>query len=235
MEPKVNQEQIDRLYRFTREHFVEHYDLQTELVDHLSNAIEAQWQENQKLSFEEALQIEFKKFGVFGFSDVVEKRQNAIQKRYFKFVWTHFISFFKLPKIILTIGFIGILFQILHFFPYQEIVIYALILFFVIAFSKWQFQTNRLLKKHKKENRKRWLMEEIIYQFGLATAFPVMFQIFFHASKFVSSGLESWQSQLFFSVLFVLLTLFFYIMIKIIPSKAEEYLKQTYPEYAFVE
>jgi len=40
MELKVNQVQIDRLYRFTREHFVKHYDLQTELVDHLSNAIE---------------------------------------------------------------------------------------------------------------------------------------------------------------------------------------------------
>lgn len=235
MEPKVNPEQIERLYRFTLEHFVEHYDLQTELVDHLSNAIEEQWTENPKLSFEDALQNEFKKFGVFGFSEVVEKRQNAMQKRYFKFVWTHFISFFKLPKIILTFALIGLLFQTLYFFPFQEFIIYTLILFFVIAFSKWQYQTNRLLKKHKKENRKRWLMEEIIYQFGLATAFPVMFQIFFYASKFGSSGLESWYSQLFFSALFVLLTLFFYIMIKIIPSQAEHYLKETYPEYSFVE
>ncbi|WP_321539727.1 hypothetical protein [Flavobacterium piscinae] len=81
MELKVNQEQIDRLYRFTREHFVEHYDLQTELVDHLSNAIEEQWKENPKLSFEDALQKEFKKFGVFGFMDVVEQRQaNSKQK-----------------------------------------------------------------------------------------------------------------------------------------------------------
>jgi hypothetical protein len=235
MEPKVNPEQIEQLYRFTREHFVEHYDLQTELVDHLSNAIENQWKENPNLSFEDVLQNEFKKFGIFGFSEVVEKRQNAMQKRYFKFVWTHFVSFFKLPKILLTIGTIGIVFQLLHFFPYQEFIIYALILFFVIAFGWWQFKTNRLLKKHKKEERKRWLMEEIIYQFGLGTAFPVMFQLFFHVSKFGSYGLESWQSQLFFSILFVLLTLFFYIMIKIIPSKAKHYLERTYPEYAFVE
>jgi hypothetical protein len=33
-------------------------------VDHLANAIETQWQENPKLSFNEALNKEFKKFGV---------------------------------------------------------------------------------------------------------------------------------------------------------------------------
>ncbi len=68
---KLSKEQIQKLYTFTHQHYVEYYDLQTELVDHLANAIEEQWQENPKLSFDEALQIEFKKFGVFGFMDVV--------------------------------------------------------------------------------------------------------------------------------------------------------------------
>ena len=54
---KLSAEQIERLYQFTRQHYVEYYDLQTELVDHLANAIEEQWQQNPKLSFEEALQI----------------------------------------------------------------------------------------------------------------------------------------------------------------------------------
>ena len=45
---KLTTEQIDQLYRFTRQHYVEWYDLQTELVDHLANAIEEQWQENPK-------------------------------------------------------------------------------------------------------------------------------------------------------------------------------------------
>ena len=79
---KLTPEQIERLYLFTRQHYVEWYDLQTELVDHLANAIEQQWQENPKISFEDALQKEFKKFGVFGFMDVVEKRQAAMNKLY---------------------------------------------------------------------------------------------------------------------------------------------------------
>tara|TARA_B100000949_G_scaffold96651_2_gene86211 strand:+ start:3582 stop:3746 length:165 start_codon:yes stop_codon:yes gene_type:complete len=52
---KVNSNQIDRLYRFTREHFVEYYDVQTELVDHLASVIEKQWREDPAIGFENAL------------------------------------------------------------------------------------------------------------------------------------------------------------------------------------
>ena len=51
--------QIDQLFIFTRQHYVEWYDLQSELVDHLANAIETDWQENPTLSFEAALNKEF--------------------------------------------------------------------------------------------------------------------------------------------------------------------------------
>ena len=43
---KLTPQQIDQLYLFTRQHYVEYYDLQTELVDHLANAIETEWQQN---------------------------------------------------------------------------------------------------------------------------------------------------------------------------------------------
>jgi len=50
----LTEEHIDQLYKFTRKHFVEHYDVQTELVDHLANDIEQIWIDQPKLSFEEA-------------------------------------------------------------------------------------------------------------------------------------------------------------------------------------
>lgn len=37
---KLTKTQIQNLYTFTKNHFVEYYDLQTELVDHLVNDIE---------------------------------------------------------------------------------------------------------------------------------------------------------------------------------------------------
>jgi hypothetical protein len=61
---------------------VEYYDLQTELVDHLANDMEVIWQKQPTLSFEQARDASFKKFGVFGFMDVVGERQKAMTKRY---------------------------------------------------------------------------------------------------------------------------------------------------------
>jgi hypothetical protein len=48
---KLSQDQIQELYNFTRRRLVEHYDLQTELVDHLANGIEKQWEGNPDLTF----------------------------------------------------------------------------------------------------------------------------------------------------------------------------------------
>jgi len=41
----MTEEQIQKLYLFASQHFVKRYDLQTELVDHLANGIELQWEE----------------------------------------------------------------------------------------------------------------------------------------------------------------------------------------------
>jgi hypothetical protein len=60
---------------------VEWYDLQSELVDHLANAIETQWQENPKLSFNEALNKEFRS-SAFCFMDVVENVVTVLSKKY---------------------------------------------------------------------------------------------------------------------------------------------------------
>src|SRR5690606_27786205 len=120
---KLNKEQIEHLFVFTRQHYVEYHDLQTELVDHLANGIEQQWQTNPNISFDEALNNEFKKFGIFGFQDVIEKRSYALGKKYMKIIWTHFKAFFKVPRIILTLFFIFITYQLLVIVPYKNTII----------------------------------------------------------------------------------------------------------------
>ena len=134
---KLTPEQIDRLYQFTRQHYVEYYDLQTELVDHLANSIEAQWQENSKISFEDALQKEFKKFGVFGFMDVVEKRQATLNRKYNGIIWNHFKAFFTIHKVILTTTLVGITYFFLNISLYKADVV--LIAFVIIILSFYFF------------------------------------------------------------------------------------------------
>ena len=67
----LSEAQIQSLYRFTRAHFVYHYDLQTELVDHMAEAIEELQEKQPELTFDDATKIVFKSFGVFGFQDIV--------------------------------------------------------------------------------------------------------------------------------------------------------------------
>jgi hypothetical protein len=230
---KLSPPQIDQLYTFTRQHYVEHYDLQTELVDHLANSIEEQWAENPKRSFEEALQIEFKKFGIFGFMDVVEEKQKAMAKRYNKWVWNHFKAFFKLPKIIGTAIVIAALFYFLKFNDNNLKIIMILFAFqFAVVFFGMVKQ--KLLSNKKELKPKKWLLEKTIYScgnFGGFFTLPLNFgtiisnNITHATNSFALFGMSSFL---------VAFGLFFYIILFEIPSKASEYLKQTYPEYDLV-
>lgn len=226
---KLSTEQIEKLYQFTRQHYVEYYDLQTELVDHLANGIEEQWQENPKLSFHEALQVEFKKFGVFGFMDVVEKRTAAMNKKYNIILWNHFKTFFKIPLIIGTFSAIGIL-----FFSLKNTTNSAMILSFfciIILLSYWIsvifMRKNR--KKQEQQHGKKWLFMEIIFGHSSIIGMsylPMQFVVHF----------ENHYSELMLLIIcmvLVFMVLFEYIILVLIPSKAEDYLKQTYPEYEF--
>ena len=107
---KLTEHQIEELFKFTRKHYVYFYDVQSELVDHLANDIEEIWTEQPKLSFEQARDKSFKKFGIFGFMDVVEEKQKQMNKRYTKILWRFFKEWFTLPKVISTLSIFFVLF-----------------------------------------------------------------------------------------------------------------------------
>ena len=226
---KLTPEQIDRLYQFTRQHYVEWYDLQTELVDHLANAIEQQWQENPKISFEDALQMEFKKFGVFGFMDVVEQRQLALNKKYNSIIWKHFKAFFTIPKVILTSGIIGLTFFLLKNLRFKADVVLIVfgIIFLSFCFSIIYF--SRKNKKISKSTQKKWLFKEIILgRSSLVGMTYLPIQIIIHSEKVMDNP----YGIFIISFLIVAMALIEYIILIEVPRKAEDYLKETYPEYA---
>lgn len=228
---KLNAEQVERLYAFTRQHYVEYYDLQTELVDHLANAIEEQWIENPKLSFEEALKIEFKKFGVFGFMEVVEKRQVALNKKYNKLVLNELKVFFSVPKIIATFSAIGIVFYLLKFFQEGLEIAQWLFGILIVVFIIGLAILSRRNKKNTRQTGKKWLLKEIIFGYSSLAGLinlPIQLALRLNGKHYSDSSL------ILFSLLLVLLCLTTYIVLVLIPSQAEKHLKETYPEYEFV-
>lgn len=226
---KLTENQIQQLYQFTRDHYVEHYDLQTELVDHLANGIEKRWEENPTLSFEDALRKEFKQFGIFGFNDVIEKHTSALSKKYFKIIFRFLREYIKLPKIIGTIGAILVLFYIIRYVSVSMWIMGFMAFLGFLYFSFTVATQNRAYKKQAKKTGKRWKLEEMIFNAGNGGFFILnLFQLVYH-SKILT--LDHYAIQLLSAVVLVFAVLFTYISTVILPEKAEELLRETYPEY----
>ncbi|HUH26069.1 MAG TPA: hypothetical protein VLY87_05545 [Flavobacterium sp.] len=226
MENRLTEEQINQLFAFTQKHLVEYYDVQVELVDHLANAIEEQWNENPTISFNEALDNEYKKFGIFGFTSLVEQKQAALQSRYWKLIKVELIDFVSIPKAILTGIFFYGLFQ---FFKntsefQQDMWLILKITLLIFTIGLWLYQ-NRMFKKSKS----KFLLHSISNYF-----YSLPFTLFGLLNINISNKHPNLAALLFDTVIIALYILFFVILFtKIIPLLKNE-IKQTEQKFQMV-
>jgi hypothetical protein len=228
----LTKQHIQQLYTFTRQHYVEHYDVQTELVDHLANDIEQIWQNNPKLTFEQARDLSFKKFGIFGFMDVVEQKQTRLTIKYFKTILKFGKNWFKLPKILVTL-LIGYLFFSIQnnatgFYIYNGVFISLFIAELIILLK----HRNNLQKEFKKTGKK-WLFKDVLLTQGIAQFSLVLFYFFTfitpsNIEEFITMGLFN---RLLTATFITASVLFGVISLYVIPLKADELLAQNYPDY----
>jgi hypothetical protein len=231
---KLTNSQIDNLYKFTRQHYVYHYDVQTELVDHLANDIEEIWQAQPDLSFINARDKSFKKFGVFGFMDVIEAKQKQMNKRYWKILLRFAKEWFTLPKIITTaLIFLG--FFIVLQIPYSEYILLGTLLIVIIFEMIMIYKVRKERKKKEKTNEKIFLLEEMIGT--TKNGFTVMALVnLFNIINLTNFNFLEMETYLLVIISFILtvLCILFYVSNYVIPEKAEELLQETYPEYKMV-
>ena len=226
---KLTEQNIDNLYKFTRQHYVEHYDVQTELVDHLANDIEQILAEQPTLSFEQARAISFKKFGIFGFMDVVEEKQKQMSKKYYKIILNFIKEWFGFPKILLTFT-VFYCFYLLLQFSYAQYLFPAF--FFTIIMIEFivMFKKRKMLNIKFKTTGKKWMLEDIIETQGYGNVVFGLFYIF----QFLTPNSYQNLSTLASFTIATATTLAFiigYISLVIIPQKAEQLLEEHYPEY----
>ncbi|AWG20822.1 hypothetical protein FFWV33_04325 [Flavobacterium faecale] len=170
----LSKQQIEKLFLFTRTHYVEWHDLQIELVDHLAHAIEKNWEVNATLSFDEVLEIEFKKFGVFGFSDVIESRKKVMIQKYYHMLWTSFKEVFFGRRILLAIILIILLFTIAKKVWFGS---WFFLLLYLTVTCSWMyvlFSNSIMLKRTKESGKRRWLLEEIFIQNGYINSVHIL-------------------------------------------------------------
>jgi hypothetical protein len=101
----LTNEQVEQLFAFCRKHSVQYYDVQVELVDHLANAIEEKMTANPALSFEEALKMVYKGFGISGFGPVVKQKEKAVNKYNRQLMWKLVKQQLGWPKIFVALAF----------------------------------------------------------------------------------------------------------------------------------
>ena len=225
---KLTQSQIQELYKFTRKHFVEHYDVQTELVDHLANDIEEIWQAQPTLSFQDARDKSFKKFGIFGFMNVVEAKQKQLGKKYNIVLWKFMKEWFSIPKIISTLLVFSFFYTFLGF-EINDIFIQIFILLLAIIEIVLASKIIKKARKRFKEKQRKYMLEEMIFRTGSLNSI-LLFSNFIHLSNF-ADNITSVFGKCIIASLITLAIIYSYVSLIIIPQKAEELLEETYPEY----
>ena len=225
---KLNKDQIEMLYRFTRQHYVEFYDLQTELVDHMANDIEEIWKEKPVLTFEQARDLSFKKFGVFGFMDIVDSKKKQLSKKYLRILWSFMKQWFQLPKVILTATLIILVYEIV-LLPIAEYVVWSAFILTVF----YLLVTLRKLKKELKKKQHKWMLEEMLLIQGNVLAF-ILATYPIHLIN-IDFATREGEMALVMSILIVFIGLMIYISVEILPKKSQELLKEHYPEYKSME
>ncbi|WP_218597962.1 hypothetical protein [Polaribacter sp. NJDZ03] len=228
---KLSEDHIDELYKFTQKHYVYYYDVQTELVDHLANDIEEIWEENSNLTFEEARNVSFKKFGIFGFLDVVESRQKAMNKRYWKIILRFAKEWFTVPKIIITFSVFLLFFSLLQI-KFSEYIFLATLLILITLEAITSYKVRKKHKEKEVKKEKIFLLEEMLgttKNTYTGFTFVNLFNIA-NLTRFDFSHLNIyWIFAI--SIVLTLLCILFYVSNYILPQKSEELLQENYPEY----
>jgi hypothetical protein len=146
----LNPTQIQHIHSFVKRKYVDYYDVQIELVDHIATAIEEKVELNPKLDFYTALQEIYNSFGLFGFIEFVEEKEKQVQRRFRKMHCKERLSFFTVPKVIFTFTLVFLSYQInIYFNP--DILKYS---FAVIFIGFMVTQITYLFYQQKKQSEK---------------------------------------------------------------------------------
>ncbi|HPB06022.1 MAG TPA: hypothetical protein PLQ09_07445 [Prolixibacteraceae bacterium] len=206
-ERKLTEEEIDQLFAICENHEVKYFDVQIELVDHIACIIEAKWSIEPQLSFDEALFIVLKQFGVdplfhasYGslltspfpklilnkpsvFEEIKKSKEKELIQKYARIQRKYIAEFFKLPKIILTISIVFILFLVYKIAEDNQVVTLVLqgsFLVVSVAFS--------------------WLIFPKFFKIELSTSHKFLLIEYFKSTRYSILSIAVFSSNLIYLV-----------------------------------
>jgi len=234
MNRTVTTEETKKLFEFCHNHYVNQYDLQVELVDHLASAIEEKWKTNSELSFNEALNNTFKKFGIYGFGKIKKQKRRELKRKYNRLLWSYFREFYRWPKILMTFVLTLALFFLFQLVENSMLIFYAYLsagfIFAAVYFLTWY-------RKFKIKTRKKFML--IDYLKGVSGSIliilfqipNVLFQLILNTK---SSTLRIENPLILLGISFVLVAcgIVIYGQSIYIPRKIKQHFFEAFPEFA---
>ena len=199
---KLTIDQIQYIDTYVEKSGIEWFDLKIELVDHLADAAAQILEDNPKLTFEDAVTKAKIAFGTKGFRPLIANRTKQIEKSFYKRVLKYLLSFFSLPKIIITVALMYVLINLFNVIEVKEGFFSSLVgvLFAFTILSFW------LSYRRKTIDNKKHL--SLSYMQSVSLFVNMLAQLFsFSLTLFKSSFIEG-QGALWFIVLWVIAFLF---------------------------
>ncbi len=230
-ERKLSPEQIDNLFEFCREHYVNQYDLQIELVDHIASSIEEQWETDSKLSFQEALNKTFGKFGIFGFGKIKDRKEKELRRKYSRLLFQYLIDFYKWPKALLTFALTILLYLIFRLTNEVQIVTVSLSLVVCISVIGYHVYFFEKLFEVKTTPKKSFLILD--YMKSRQIMVSGMYQLSWLIGKIVSDLDNINHPEIEFALAFFLVgfILILYIYFFVVPQKIREHFTEQFPQF----
>lgn len=146
---KLTKQQIQEIDSYLIACGVKWYDVRIELVDHFANTLEEKLEENPALDFKKAIISVHRKFGNEGFKKLLETKTKAVEKQFYKQLFKYLKSFFKFPKIIISISVFYVLTLIMNYIPNKEYFFGGLtaVLFLVVIVLLIRITSEKRIKK----------------------------------------------------------------------------------------
>ena len=127
---------------------IQFYDVRTEIVDHFAHILEQKLEENPALNFKHEIINIHKNFSDNGFKKLLEEKTKSVTKKFYKQSFKHFVIFFKLPKIIISVALFYGLYLLMNKFEDKEFFFlfingFILLLVLRIFYQHWKNERNK--------------------------------------------------------------------------------------------
>lgn len=233
MKKELTPEQIQSLFDFCSKHYVPYYDLQVELVDHLASKIEEIWICEPEILFEDALSKSFGEFGIYGFSKIKEKKQKELKLKYRRLLWNHILTFYKLPKIILTAALSFVIYKVCNLIPNLPLlfyIFYGLLIGFILTYLIYIYPK---FFKIKPKNEMKFMCIETLrnYQASIVI-FPVALINLPTQLKAFGINYHHWWLQVLFALAISGVSILIYAYYFYVPKKVIAEFYYQFPQMA---